>query len=502
MNAATDAPDLVPFPQQIVSQSTQMWIDSTNFKFITKTKQKCEILENAIQRYRKLSFITDCSNLESDSHESKTSEEYIEAESHDFISQEYLSNVTIEVRDNCSDPWPQPDMDEMHTIRVDTQDFPKQAFIFSNSVWGALRALETLSQLIVHKSDTLFAINSTFILDYPRFSHRGLLIDTSRHFLPVRTIHDHLDAMAYHKMNVFHWHIVDDQSFPYVSQTFPDLSSKGSYNSRTHVYNSEDIESVIEFARSRGIRVLVEFDTPGHTLSWGKAFPQLLTECYSKGKPDGMYGPLNPSQNLTFDFLEALFKEVSTKFNDPYIHLGGDEVNNLCWKTNPQIQEFMKAMKMSGDYSKLEEFYFERLSEIISSLNKQSVVWQEVFDADIRLPNTSIVNVWKGQFERELQNVTGRGFRAVLSSCWYLNKISYGYDWFTYYNCDPHQFNGSEHQKSLVIGGEASMWGEWVDASNSLTRTWFDSTLLFLIINYVLKAPRNGRCGEALELQE
>ena len=462
----------MPFPQQIVTQNTQLLIDSNNFKFLTKTKQKCEILENAIQRYRELSFIRDCSALKSNPFGSEL-RRYSKLGFEYYSTNEYLSNITIEVRDNCSDPWPQLDIDEMYTIRVDTQDFPKQGFIFANSVWGALRALETFSQLIDHKSDTIFAINSTFILDYPRFSHRGLLIDTSRHFLPVHTILDNLDAMAYHKMNVLHWHIVDDQSFPYVSETFPDLSLKGSYNPRTHVYNNKDIETVIQFARSRGIRVIVEFDTPGHTLSWGKAFPQLLTECYSQGKPNGVYGPLNPSQNYTFEFLEALFKEISTKFTDNYIHVGGDEVNNLCWVTNPQIQQFMKAMKISGNYGKLEEYYFRRLLEIISSFNKRWIVWQEVLDVGVGLPNNTIVNVWKQDFERELDNVTKRGYQVILSSCWYLNKISYGYDWFDYYRCDPQQFNGTDHQKNLVIGGEASMWGEWVDASNSLSRTWF-----------------------------
>ena len=474
MKVESNHAKLVPFPQQIISESTQLTIDSNNFKFIAKTKEKCDLLEEAIKRYRKISFINDCSLMDQYSANSEIKK------SSEFQTDDNLTNVTIEVMGECGDQWPHMDMDEMYTIRVDTQDFPKQACIFSSSIWGALRALETFSQLIEHKSGSIFTINSTFILDFPRFTYRGLLIDTSRHFLPIHTILDNLDAMAFHKMNVLHWHIVDDQSFPYVSEKFPDLSSKGSYNRKTHVYSRQDIETVVNFARFRGIRVIVELDTPGHSLSWGKGYPELLTECYSQGKPNGQFGPLNPSRNYTYEFLNSLLEELSEKFADNYLHLGGDEVNYLCWKSNPEIQSFMKAMKMGTKYEKLEEYHFRRLFEIISRLNKTSILWQEVLDQMIEIPNNTIVNVWKQNYDQELYEITKRGFPVILSSCWYLNKISYGYDWFGYYKCDPQNFNGTEEQNRLVKGGQVSMWGEWVDGSNFLSRTWF----VFLIAFY------------------
>ena len=465
----------MPYPQLIVTQRTQLSIDSNNFNFITKTQQKCDILEEGIKRYKKLSFISDCSHLDRHTVESNFKQNFY------FQSEGWLQNVTIEVMGPCDDQWPHLDMDEMYTIRVDTDDYPKQAYIFSTSIWGALRALETFSQLIEHKHGTVFTINSTLVIDFPRFSHRGLLIDTSRHFLPLHTILDNLDAMAFNKMNVLHWHIVDDNSFPYVSESFPDLSGKGSYNPKTHVYSSEDIETVVTYARFRGIRVIVEFDTPGHTLSWGKGYPQLLTECYTGGKPNGLFGPLNPCRNSTYNFLYTLFQEVVQKFPDNYLHLGGDEVEYNCWQTNPEIQEFMKKMRMSGKYEKLEEYFFKRLFDIISDLNKNWILWQEVLDERIDVSNNTIINIWKKDFEDELSKVTKRGFKVILSSCWYLNKISYGYDWFKYYDCDPQSFNGTEQQKSLVIGGQVSMWGEWVDASNFMTRTWFVVSVQFLL---------------------
>jgi hexosaminidase len=135
--------------------------------------------------------------------------------------------------------------------------------------------------------------------------------------------------MAQSKLNVFHFHIVDDQSFPYTSRTYPAMSEKGAYD-ELHIYSQQDIADLIEFARQRGIRVFVEFDTPGHTKSWGKTI-DLLAECYDGEQRTNRYGPMDPSRNTTFEFLTNFFKEVADVFPDRYIHLGGDEVEFDCW---------------------------------------------------------------------------------------------------------------------------------------------------------------------------
>ncbi|KAG8144962.1 hypothetical protein E2320_013352 [Naja naja] len=299
------------------------------------------------------------------------------------------------------------------------------------NVWGALRGLETFSQLSWRDEVGTFYLNKTVVIDFPRFPHRGVLLDTSRHFLPLRAILETLDAMAYNKFNVFHWHIVDDQSFPFESMVFPDLSLKGSYNSATHVYTANDVKMVIEYARLRGIRVIPEFDTPGHMLSWGPGVPGLLTPCYASRKPSGTYGPINPILNSTYQFMASFFAEVSAMFPDFYLHLGGDEVDFTCWRSNPEIQAFMQKMKFGQDYKKLESFYIQRLLDIVN-------------------PH-AVIHVWKGKFQQEMSRVTEAGFRALLSSPWYLNIISYGQDWLEAYQIEPLDFEGEVSGPSRFI---------------------------------------------------
>uniref|UniRef100_A0AAZ3NQ97 Beta-hexosaminidase n=1 Tax=Oncorhynchus tshawytscha TaxID=74940 RepID=A0AAZ3NQ97_ONCTS len=336
-------------------------------------------------------------------------------------------------------------------------------------------SLESFSQLVYQDDFGEYFVNETEIEDFPRFQFRGILLDTSRHYLPLHAILKTLDAMSYNKFNVFHWHIVDDPSFPYQSSTFPDLSSKGAFHPLTHVYTQIDVKRVIAHARLRGIRVLAEFDSPGHTQSWGKGQPGLLTPCYKGTVPSGTFGPVNPANSSSYQFMTRLFKEVTSVFPDSYVHLGGDEVDFTCWKSNPDVRGFMLKMGFGTDYTKLESYYMENMVNITKGLNKTAIVWQDVFDYHEKIPVDTVLHIWKGspgQIQQELSSITLAGYRVILAAPWYINHIDYGQDWEKYYTIQPLNFTGTEQQKTLVIGGEVCMWGEYVDATNLSPRLW------------------------------
>mgnify|MGYP002714359367 CR=1 FL=1 len=474
--ATIDAYKIWPHPKEIKTNESFLSIDPKNFTIKSKVNGDCPVLDRAIKRYLDRMFIVDCSRVNEHfrgRYFSNKTENFNKIHGYDG----QMTMVLIQVHDKC-ETIPNTDMNEAYTIKIDKD----HSIIDSKSVWGALRGLETLSQMITRAGKNQFRINIGQINDEPRFTFRGFMLDSSRHYLPLHAIYETLDAMEMNKFNVFHWHLVDDQSFPFVSTTFPALSEKGAYRSN-FIYTPEDVQKVSHYANDRGIRVIPEFDTPGHTQSWGKGQPNLLTQCYdAKGKPKpNVYGPINPVLNTTYEFIQKLFHEIAQRFPDQYIHLGGDEVEFGCWKSNPILQEFMKTNHFGDDYAKLESYYITKLIDIVQNLNRSYIVWQEVFDNKVNIRPETVVNVWKGNgWPTEMKNVAKAGHHVLLSACWYLNYIGYGTDWYKYYQCDPQNFNGTQQEKNLVIGGEACMWGEFVDASNLISRTWYVVNFIYI----------------------
>ncbi|XP_075447753.1 beta-hexosaminidase subunit beta isoform X1 [Ascaphus truei] len=459
--AAEDSPfgSLWPLPRTVQLSGQSLYVPPAAFSILhgssSSAGPSCVLLQDAFRRYYE--YIFGYSQLQDDHATYSSGGQLLQLQ------------VVIVSQDSECDQYPSIKSDESYQLSIGEP----VALLKANKVWGALRGLETFSQLIDEDNTGAFVVNKSEIMDAPRFAHRGVLLDTSRHYLPLKTILLNLDAMSFNKLNVFHWHIVDDQSFPYQSIAFPELSNQGAFNPFTHIYTPIDVRLVIEYARLRGIRVVPEFDTPGHTDSWGKGQKGLLTPCYKEGQYTGTYGPVNPILNDTYAFMFKFFDEISSVFPDAYIHLGGDEVDFSCWKSNPEVTKFMKQQGFGTDYCKLESYYIQQILTIISTFKKGYMVWQEVFDNGAKINPDTVVEVWKGQkCNEELYNVTAAGYQAILSAPWYLDIISYNQDWQRYYKVEPLSFDGTPEQKELVIGGEACLWGEFVDASNLTPRLW------------------------------
>ncbi|CAN7984263.1 unnamed protein product, partial [Ixodes pacificus] len=321
-----------------------------------------------------------------------------------------------------------------------------------------------------------FVVNVTAVVDYPTYSYRGILLDSARHFLPVKILKQNLDAMSYNKFNVFHWHIVDDQSWPLAMVTYPNLT-QGAYTPR-HIYSLEEVQDVIEYARLRGIRVIPEIDSPGHTGALGKAFPDILSHCYKNGKRDTPDYPehaarenLDPTNPQTYQVMTNIFREIRNVFKDEYIHLGMDEVYYACWKSSPEIRRFMEAHNFTS-ISQVEEYYVTRTLSNVKRLGSKYIIWQDPIENDVQVDRDTLVQVWKGDWKQMARRVVRKGHKMVLSTPWYLDYISYAADWKKYYTADPRDFSGTESEKQLVVGGEACLWSEYVDATNLIARLW------------------------------
>ncbi|XP_033321138.2 beta-hexosaminidase subunit beta [Megalopta genalis] len=464
VQATQGEPWPLPTFRRIGNAYYQLRPSTFQFNVIAET---CDIVVDAIERYKAI-ILTEAriAKIASQGH-SRSSRD-------NSTSRGTLTALDIRLAEACEkdgNHWPHLYMKESYTLSI--SESSTVANLAADSVWGVLRGLDTFSQLLFPANDgPNLKIRCQSIVDWPKLPHRGLLLDTSRHYLPIHDILLTLDAMSYNKLNVLHWHIVDDNSFPYQSPRYPDLSIRGAYHP-TMVYTLNDIQKIVDYARLRGIRVMPEFDTPGHTRSWGLAYPELLTACYdSNGKPTGKLGPMNPTNPYLYEFLRNLFSEIVRAFPDQYVHLGGDEVPFDCWQSNPNVTAYMLAHNMSRNFALLEGEYIAKVLRIADSLEANAIVWQEVFDNGVVMPKNTVVHVWTGVWSQELEMATKAGHPVLLSACWYLDNIAGGGDWKKFYKCDPLAFNSTKNTTNLMLGGEACMWGEFVDKNNVHPRIW------------------------------
>ncbi len=351
--------------------------------------------------------------------------------------------------------------DESYSLTVT----PKLVTIQAATVVGAFHGMETLLQLVELK-DNAATIPAVSIEDTPRFRWRGLMIDVSRHFEPVSQIERTLDGMAMVKLNVFHWHLSDDQGFRAESKIFPKLTGLGSNG---QFYTQEQMREVVAYARARGIRVVPEFDIPGHTVSWLVAYPQLGS---SKGPfhlPDvaGIHDEaLDPTREATYVFLNRFIGEMVKIFPDAYFHIGGDEVNGKVWTDNPRIARFMKR-KGFEKTSQLQAYFSQRVVRLVERHGKKPIGWDEVLVPG--LPKDVMVQSWRGV--DSLAAGARQGYTGILSAPYYLDGMKTNE---AHYLADPIPADTTltPEQQKLILGGEVCMWAEQLNERTIDSRIW------------------------------
>ncbi|XP_044508932.1 beta-hexosaminidase 1 [Mangifera indica] len=453
VSASTDLDDSLPFlwplPAQFTSGNDTLSVDPALSLSLSGDGGRSTIVREAFDRYRKIIFKHSVSGF------------YL---FRGIRSGFDIGKLNIVVHSESEEL--QLGVDESYSLLVaknDGRSIIAEATIEANTVYGALRGLETFSQLCSFdygtKSVQIYRA-PWYIQDKPRFAFRGLLLDTSRHYYPVDTIKQIIESMSYAKLNVLHWHIIDEESFPLEVPTYPNLW-KGSYT-KWERYTVEDAYEIVKFAKMRGINIMAEVDVPGHAESWGAGYPDLWPSATCRE-------PLNVAKNFTFDVISGILSDLRKIFPFELFHLGGDEVHTDCWDSTPNVKQWLRDHNMTA--KEAYQYFVLRAQEIAISKSWTPVNWEETFNAFAgNLNPKTVVHNWLGS--GVCPKAVAKGFKCIYSNqgFWYLDHLDV--PWDRLYTAEPLEGINDITKQELVIGGEVCMWGETADPSNVQQTIW------------------------------
>lgn len=381
------------------------------------------------------------------------------------------ATLTIQIA-NTIQTRPTLTTDESYQIEIT----PIAARLTAPTVFGAMHGLVTLQQLVQPAPSappnlpgtnaTTFVLPALRIDDAPRFPWRGISLDVVRHWMPLPVLYRTLDGMAEVKLNVLHLHLSDDQGFRLESKRFPQLTAKGSDGL---FYTQAQMLDLIEYARARGIRVVPEFDVPGHVTAWLTAMPQFasVNRKYEIARTFGIWDPaLDPTREDTYKFLDTLIGEIAALFPDDFLHMGGDESNGIDWKANPNIVRYMGQHNIANTDA-LQAYFSTRVLALVKKHGKQMVGWDEILQPNT--PRDAVIQSWRGV--DSLAIAAKQGNRGILSAPYYLDAMKTAE---TMYLADPLPAPGTltPEQEKLILGGEVAMWGEQITPQTVDSRLW------------------------------
>lgn len=387
--------------------------------------------------------------------------------------------------------------EEGYKLRVTNEEIK----IAANNEVGIFYGLQTLLQMLpVSAKGSVASIPACTITDYPRFGWRGLMLDVSRHFFTVDEVKSYIELMASYKLNVFHWHLTDDQGWRIEIKSLPKLTEIGACRVKRYgvfgeriapqageaatdcnFYTQEQIREIVAFANERQVTIVPEIDVPGHSLAAIAAYPELsLTKekqmvspghKFSEWYPNGTFkmlldNTLNPVDEKVYSFLDKVFEEVATLFPGAYIHAGGDEAYHGYWEKSPEVQAFMKKNGIR-DMHGMQSYFMQRVANIIESKGKKMIGWDEILDGG--LAKGAAVMSWRGmkggleaakQGHPVVMSPTTHAYLDYMQGDPYLEPRVYA----KLYLKTCYEFNPvpEEIDAKLVMGGQGNLWTEKV----------------------------------------
>jgi hexosaminidase len=376
---------------------------------------------------------------------------------------------------------------------------------------GLFYGIQTLRQLlpasIMRRSRTdgvLWAIPAGVIEDQPRFSWRGAHMDVSRHFMSKEFVLKFLDLMALHKLNVFHWHLVDDQGWRIEIKKYPRLALVGGKTDYTTFnlvqpmapvslpqggyYTQDDIREVVRYASDRFITVVPEIEMPGHSAAAVSAYPEVgnrLQIAESGGDTSFMlsYNPTFSSSGTigwdsnynvddsTIHFLQDVLTEVMALFPSKFIHIGGDEVDKRPWHANPKAQERMKELGLK-DENELQSWFVRQMGQFLAAHGRRLVGWDEILEGGLA-PGATVMS-WRGMAGGVTAARAGHDVVMAPTQFTYLDY----YQWVAprleplaiggflplerIYDFDPVPAELTAQEATHILGGQAQLWSEFI----------------------------------------
>ena len=344
---------------------------------------------------------------------------------------------------------------------------PDKIKITAPTELGVLHAIESLLQLFETNGEQYF-FHEVRIEDAPRFPWRGLMLDVCRHFLPMEVIKRNIDAMTAVKLNVLHLHLSEDQGFRVESKIYPQLHLQGSDGD---YFTQAQMQEIIVYASDRGIRVIPEFDMPGHATAWFVGHPELSSNdtVYTIERGWGVKDPvMDPTRESTFDFLDQFIGEMAALFPDAYFHIGGDENNGVHWEKNPHIQKYMEQQSYENTHQ-LQSYFTDRVRQIVEGHGKIMIGWDEIFDPGM---NKNIISqVWSWNGLKQLPDILSQDFQVIISNGYYIDLF-----WSTeaHYLKDPARegFVDDVALEKNILGGEVPSWAEFNTPEVIDARIW------------------------------
>ncbi|KAF9978758.1 hypothetical protein BGZ73_000405, partial [Actinomortierella ambigua] len=391
-----------------------------------------------------------------------------------------VNRVDVKIDDDHADL--QHGVDESYKLKVSADGTVN---IHAKTVWGALHAFSTLEQIVISDNGkNLFVEQPVSISDAPKYTHRGVMYDTARNFIPIKNLKKQIEALSFSKLNVFHWHITDSQSWPLeIKNKDYKAFTKGAYSNR-EIYTQEQVRDLVNFARAHGVRVIPEIDMPAHSnKGWASVDPKTITcgnswwsnddfSKHSAVQPNP--GHLDIMYPGTYKILGKIFPEIAGLFKDDVFHVGFDELMPNCYNYSEPTREWFKK-NPKATYNDLAQVWIDKtVGPIFKKSANRLMMWEDsVLQANM---NAKIPKDYKPAVPTAVQAALDAN-----PSAYSLSLTNYGgtanswcapyKTWQRIYSYD-FTWGLSEKEAKKVIGGEAAMWAEQVDAANLDTKVW------------------------------